>query len=175
MPLYFKNKSYYSKTEFEPGKTLYQILFEHLVDGRVVSQKALARKYSSVNPFIGGGALARAISKVELSLAKSPNAILKKKKFLKLSQGGANPVISRKKAMSKFTHSQKAVITAGFKRIFRSGRNPSNALVRKYCLKELAKKGLVENVILSMRTISKQRKKLGLLTGLRGRRPKRKR
>jgi len=161
--LEFKTNSYYVRTEFEPGKTLYQILFEHLVDKRAVSVKGLARKYRNVNPFLRDWPIACMMQRIEAALGECPNEGLKRMRFVKLPRGGANPVIKRQRPTSRFTEEQRRVIERTIGILHLRGRKPSYEEIRAACLTVLARKGLQENVSLMSCTIARFKRRLGLI------------
>lgn len=71
LKLVFRADTYYTRTVFEPGETMYQILFEHLIDGKIVSCRGIARHYEKVNPDINPGAIQQMLARIEAA-AKSP-------------------------------------------------------------------------------------------------------
>jgi hypothetical protein len=99
--------SYYATQEFEPGKTMYQILFEHLIDGTTVSQGGLVRRYKWVNIFIRRTAIKWMMGKIEAALKTSKDRRLREMRFVTLPSGGVTPVLSRKTSRPRSTVMQR--------------------------------------------------------------------
>jgi len=97
--------------------------------------------------------VARITSKIEQALKNSLNPRLKKMSFVKLSRGGASPVLKRRSSMSRFTVEQRAIIDATVHKFLNKNKHISNSEIREACLKQLAKKGLQENVLFELTAI----------------------
>jgi len=158
----FRTTQYYARTEFENGKTLYQILFEHLIDGRAVSLKGLVRKYESKNPDITTRAIAYMVEKIEDSVKGSPNKRLRGKKFKKLTRGGANPVLSRQNINSRLAPGQREILEQVIKSMSKRKKAPPYKQIRAAALRRLEAAGLAKNLALSDLTILRAKKRLGL-------------
>ena len=162
LKLVFRADTYYTETAFEPRKTLYQILFERLVDGKTVSLRGLARHYKKVNPDINPGAIRQMLGRIEEAAKKSKNSKLRKTRFKRLPIGGASTVISRKNPSSRFTPAQREVIEGTINGLYKLGKLPRYADIRVTCLVALRKKGLGGNVVLSDLAILRAKKRIGL-------------
>ncbi len=162
LKLVFKANTYYTKTPFEPGKTLYQTLFEHLIDGKTVSCHGLAKHYKKVNSYINPGAISQLLKRIEAAVKKSPNRKLRKKHFKRPQIGGASPVLSRKSPISRFTPAQREIFEKTIGLLHKQGKRPRYKEIRRACLNSLQKKGLAGNVILSDLAIWRAKKRLGL-------------
>lgn len=159
--LVLKKDTFYKTKEVEPGKTLYQILFEHLIDGKTVSCKGLAREYKNVNASITARSIINVMKKIEAAVGGSQNSRLKEKHFKTLSRGGASNVLSRQSVNSRYTSRQREIIKETIKEKTKQGATPSYKRMRTDCLRALGEKGLAENVTLSNLTIWKIKKGLG--------------
>jgi len=180
LTLVFRQKSYYAgmpfelgKTIFCPDKTLYQILFEHLIDKKTVSLGGFVAKYKEINPEITIGSIALLMKKIEAAVKQSKNPNLRKMRFKRMPHGGANPVLSRTSASSRFTPTQRKTLEETIKEMHKLGKKPSYERIRDACLQALHERYLSENVVLSNLAIWKLKKRLGLPIVKRQRRPKR--
>lgn len=156
LPLFLHGKTFYSVKEFEPGKTLYHVLFEHLVDGVPVSQKGLARKYADKNEFLRDKVISKIMERIESAAKNSNDQELGKKHFVRLPAGGASPVLSRKSMDSRFTQQQNEIIKKTIQRLYCTGKIPSPKRIRIACLAALKKKDLAESVALSYPAIKRR-------------------
>ena len=161
LKLVFQRSTYYSTTEFEPGKTLYQVLFEHLMDGRTVSLGGLVRQYKKVNSDIRPRVIADLVQRIELAVELSKDRLLNRKSFRKLKQGGANPVFSRRNINSRFTPAQRDLIDQTIKLMHGEGK-PKYAEIRIACLVALRKAKLGGNLAISNLALLRAKKRLGL-------------
>ncbi len=162
--LRFPRRGYYLRTHFETGKTIYQILFEHLVEKKIVSAGALARKYKKVNPVISPGIFMQAIKRIETSLKTAQDPRLKAMKFVRPKIGHGSPPINRRSPNANYTARQREIIDEATKMMYQKFKHPTRAMIRIGCMQMLKKEGLAENVAISNRTIIKCRKRLGLPT-----------
>ncbi len=162
LDLPYKHIHYYLTQEFEPGKTLYQILFEHLVKGKTVSAGEIARKYKEINYSLDPGAVFMLIRRIEAALKNSPDKRLRKMEFVRPPRGGASPVISRKSQKARYTLAQRAVIDTTVKGLCSNGKKPTQREIKTVCMKALQEKGLAGNVKLNPAMISHTKKRLGL-------------
>lgn len=142
----YKNKHLYLEKEFEPGKNLYQIVFEYLVDGRELSIGELIRKYRSKHPQLGHAPIWFIIKRIKSAQEKSLDPRVKALSFVRPSRGGARPVISRKSVRSRYTPEQKATIESVVKALHENGKRPSDRAVKLACIRALSQKGLLQNV-----------------------------
>lgn len=173
LQLRFEVKSYYMRTPFEPGKTLYQIIFEHLIDGKTVSLRGLARKYAKVNLDIRGAAIKRMMKTIEIAAKKSSDARLRKKRFVTLPRGGASPVLERKSSESRFTEAQREVIMRTGNALRKQGRKPTLKEFRYACINALNRAGLGGNVVFSFLAAKRHAKRGGLTLTIRRQRYRR--
>lgn len=168
LKLEFLVNTYLIETEIVKGKTLYQKLFEYLIDGKIVSAKGFARvikRHDPTNP-VSFTSIMNSMSRIEAALKKSHNPGLKKMVFLKQGQGGYNPVINRENSKSRLTPAQLRILdNATEEKMSQGGCYMSN--LREYCLAALTNKNLGENVVLTFGTLKRslqrvriQRKKL---------------
>ena len=173
LTLSFPTKNYYMTKEFEPGKTLYQILFEHLIDGKAISLRGLAKQYKKVNLDISPMAIRWVMGKINYALKASPDKRLRKKCFIMLPSGGAGAVLLRKSHRARYTLKQRAIIEETLRKLHKQGRKPTIAKIRAACLNALHKEGLAKNIMLHKSAIRDYKKRLGL--PLRHHKPKTKR
>ena len=163
LQLRFELNSYYMRTPFEPGKTLYQLLFEHLIDGKPVSCRGIARKYKAVNDSITANSIKKIMGRIESALKSSCDKRLRKKRFVTLPRGGASPVLERKSSESRFTEVQRAIIDKAVTALRSKGKKPTPKEIRAACLRVLREKGLNGNVVFSHLAAKRYAKK-GRLT-----------
>ena len=152
--LVFPKSSYYTRQEFEPGKTIFHILVEHLIDGTPVSRGGLARKYKKVNLFISGFTVGRLMKAIEIAVKKSKDKRLRKMRFAELPIvpiGGAS-----------FTPEQRKIIESTMRKLHRGGKRPSNNNVRDACLGALRQENIAGDIILDRTTVIKFKHRLGL-------------
>ena len=149
--LVFSKNSYYTRQKFKPGKTLYQILFEHLVDGKPVSMMDLARKYKKVNLFIGSFTVGQLMKVIETALKKSKDKRLREMRFTKLHRIGKS-----------FTPKQRKIIESIMRKMHSGGKMPSNNVVRDACLNALRQRNLAGNIIFGSNTVRKFKQRFGL-------------
>lgn len=162
LPMDFQRNSYYTSTELEPGKTIYQILFEHLIDKKTVFMRRLARKYAGVCPFINAAAIRWCLKNIEAALKKSPDKRLNEMRFIKAPHGGATDVMVRRSSRSRFTPPQKALFLGQIKKMHSRGRNPPFEKIRHDFLETLQRKNLDANVVVGFNTIKRAMRSLRL-------------
>ncbi len=173
LQLSFELNSYYMRTPFEHGKTLYQLLFEHLIDGKTVSSKGIARHYKPVNDSITGGSVSKIMERIESALKASRDKRLRKKRFVTLPRGGASPVLERKSSESRFTEAQREVIMRTGNAFRKQGRKLTLKEFRYACINALNRKGLDDNVVFSHLAAKRYAKRGGLTLTIRRQRYRR--
>lgn len=162
LPVELKINSFYARTEVEPGKTIYQILFEHLVDRKTISLSGLCRRYKEANEFISSGSLVYALRKIEAAKKVSSNPKIKLMVFKRLKRGEGNPVSARYSKMGRFSQEQKEIVMKAIELLHSRVKEPGNERLRQECLRALAKHGLAANVVLGDSTIIRYKRKLGI-------------
>ncbi len=146
-------RSYYAVTKVKGRKTLYHLLFEHLIDGKVVNAKEFARRFKKVAPTISGSAVNYIMRKIEGAVKKSPNPKLRAIKFQRERRGGAHPAVTRLAAGARFTAEQNKIIGRVISGIVKNDRPCTWIYIRNKCLTELEKKGLATDMVLARTTI----------------------
>jgi hypothetical protein len=134
--LYFRYKSYYTIHEFEPGKyttngvepgkTMYQILFEHLVDKKPISYTEIAEHYKGANPLLRGPVIEFVVKKIKAAAKKSPDARLKRMAF-----------VINKSRCGMVPSNVVPVIEKMMRNLHRGGRKPTYAQIRAVGLKKV--------------------------------------
>ncbi|HIH08082.1 MAG TPA: hypothetical protein HA237_01795, partial [Candidatus Diapherotrites archaeon] len=84
--LEFKTNIFFAREEIARAKTLYQKLFEYLIDGRTVSYRGLAKVLARRGINIEKGTIRFAVLRIEEALKKSPDPVLQKMGFVKKEQ-----------------------------------------------------------------------------------------
>ena len=159
--LYFRYKSYYTIHEFEPGKyttkgfkpgkTMYQILFEHLVDKKPVSYTEIAEHYKRANLFLRGPAIKSMVKKIKAAAKKSPDRRLRRMAFIiNESRGGAVP-----------SHVM-PVIKKMMRDLHRGGRRPTYTQIRVAGVNKLTEVDPNMGIGFSNSMIRRLKRKLGL-------------
>lgn len=112
------NYNYYCTKEFEPKKTIYQLLFERLIDKKLVEPSRLVEEYA---PKIGNYGFSAQnvrnfVKRIESALKTSPDKRLRSMSFVRLSQGGASSVFDRSHRKARYTEEQRKVMRGVIKR-----------------------------------------------------------
>ncbi|HIH07806.1 MAG TPA: hypothetical protein HA237_00380, partial [Candidatus Diapherotrites archaeon] len=141
-----------AREEIARGKTLYQKLFEYLIDGRTVSYRGLAKVLARRGFNIEKGTIRFAVLRIEEALRKSSDPALRKTMFMKKEQfgrGSGRPV-SRNSSKARFTAAQKTVIEDTIEKALREGTatRGSYSILMEQCLAALKRKGLGKEVAL---------------------------
>jgi len=150
--LEFKTNIFFAREEIARAKTLYQKLFEYLIDGRTVSYRGLAKVLARRGINIEKGTIRFAVLRIEEALKKSPDPVLQKMGFVKKEQfgrGSGRPV-SRNSSKVRFTTAQKTVIEDTIEKALREGTatRGSYSILMEQCLAALKRKGLGKEVAL---------------------------
>ncbi|MDP2974279.1 MAG: hypothetical protein Q8N60_04465 [Candidatus Diapherotrites archaeon] len=130
LQLVFPYNSYYATKEFEPGKTIYQILFERLIDGNVVSPFGLAKRYKKVNPLIGGKVIISLMRRIEAALRTAKDERLREMRFTKKEKGLAALQMREQRAYVRYNKARMEIINAAIRELYGQGGIPANRVVR---------------------------------------------
>ncbi len=160
--LVFPYNSYYANQKFESDKTLYQILFEHLIDRKAVLPFELAERYKKVNPLIRGCAIILLMRRIEAALGTAKDKRLREMHFIKKEKGLAALQRQKQKAYVRYNKARMKIINATIQELYGKGGIPANRVIRDACLQALRKAGLAEKVILPPRTLHIFIKRLNL-------------
>jgi len=130
--------SLYTRLEVEPRKTIYQVLFEHIIDKRPIIKRQLSAKYKKVNPIINAGSIKNALNRLESSISKSTNKRINSLKPIIVGSGGAR-IRKTPSGIGKLMPEQQRIVRQTIKYMTSRGKQPSLAMVQAVCLRELKK------------------------------------
>lgn len=149
--LEFVKKGYYCTKEFEPGKTIYQILFEHLIDKKLVEPGKIVKKYAGTikNYGFSSNTINHFVTMIQNASKKSPNKLLQSMRFVRVSHGGAHPVVNRISPKSRYSRQQSEIMSRVTEEFLRSGKPINIAEIKAAYFAALESASLHTNVKLT--------------------------
>ncbi|MCX6799307.1 MAG: hypothetical protein NTW59_04410 [Candidatus Diapherotrites archaeon] len=150
------SSGYYAKALFRfKGKarpiTLYQRLFEALVDGEAVSVIQFARECQRINPSANDGAVDNVMRRIRGAIAKSGGPKLNALSFNRMPAGGSHG--SAAMPIRAISPEQRRILLEAKRQVFLQGDRSPQALA-KACNRALALAGCDEGVILTSKTVA---------------------
>lgn len=148
LTMHFKQNSFYVRTPLEGGKTLYQLLLERLVEGRVFNISAMARRLCRHAPTLNDRIINNAMARIEAAAKRSTDKRLRRMRFKRMQKGGTqkriHPVARSPDAMK--------VVEATVMEICKAARSPEPGDVLRACKARLALAGF-EGITLKQATV----------------------
>jgi len=160
LELEFERNWYTTNLEVERGKTIYQILFELLIDGRMVNQKYLAKVLQSQNIQLSSTTIIKSMRIIEKALQNSRNSKLSSMRFRRKPHGGLQRVLDKKNPRGAYSVSQYRIIREAIYRMLTERQLEKKPYsieeLRDRCLSSLRQKGQEAGVNLGKPTLLKK-------------------
>lgn len=137
----------FATAEIVHGKTIYQILFEHLLRGRIVSAKGLARACTKRGVELSSEGVRNMMKRIEIAAANSSHPNVSAMRFNRHGRGGSLAVFNRFSSRSRFTLQQRELIHLIIMNALRQGTKSRKELT-KLCISALNQAKIGQNVLL---------------------------
>jgi hypothetical protein len=101
---------YYARTPLYAGKTLYQMLFEELVDSKGTTPRQIMALCKRNAPYLDESNVKRIKRIIETAAAQSTNIRVSNLRFIRFPRGGHGPSINRTSPIARYTAEEREII-----------------------------------------------------------------
>jgi len=134
-----QSRSFYTHTKLEGDKTLFQVLFEMVVNGEKIALKRLVTKYKPKSPYINSSTIKYCLEKIERAIKQSPNEKTRQLQIRRVTQRDRGDPKIRTNPQTRYPKWQKAMLTDIIQKMHANDNIPTNREIEKAFHKKLAK------------------------------------
>jgi hypothetical protein len=150
---------FYATKKIDGNKTLYNVVWEKIVNGKEVSASGLAAEYTHVNSFISSQAVVFCVKKIAWAIGQSNDPRVRELKILRAKPGQTRFAKDRVHPRQALGEDQKAVLDGVVRKLHANGI-VSNKVICEKAMIELKKQKLHNMVVLSHKTLSRSKERV---------------